>query len=165
MQKFAKSLHLVDEKLNYDYWIPVVEVWNKFKPPSAPDADNISSIIITKTTSMRCVSAIVIAVNKLLNNSAPNELNKNDAIGYLRLSLPSVCFRGDNFSINLTECMDEKINELIHNSESILRNQKEQSADKKSILLKEIFGNKNPTGSEIKKLKSHSHGNRKKQVI
>jgi hypothetical protein len=154
MQKFAKGLNLVDETLNYDFWVPVVEVWNNFKPPSAPNADNISSIMITKTTSMRCLSAMAVAVNKLLDNIAPNESNKNSAIGYLRLHLPSVCFRGDNFSINLMECMDDKIKEIINNSEAISKNQKDASGDKKIILLKEIFGTKNPTGSEIKKLKS-----------
>ena len=34
MQEFAKSLNQVDETINYDYWNPIVEVWNKFKPPS-----------------------------------------------------------------------------------------------------------------------------------
>ena len=151
MQEFAKGLNLVDETINYDYWRSVVDVWNRFKPPSSPDVENISGILITKTTSMRCLIALAAAVSKLLDNSEDNELSKKDAIGYLRLHLPSVCFRGDNFSVNFTDCIDEKIKELIHNSQKV---QTEVSAENKNKLLKEIFGSKIPTSAEIKKLKS-----------
>lgn len=151
MQEFAKGLNLVDETINYSHWRPVVDVWNRLKPPSAPDVNNISGIMISKTTSMRCLIAMAVAVNKLVNDNEDNGLNKKDAIGYLRLHLPSVCFRGDNFSVNFADCIDEIIKELIDNSDKM---ESEVSAENRNQLLKEIFGSKTPTSSEIKKLKS-----------
>lgn len=48
MQEFANKLNLVDGTINYEFWVPIVVVWNNLKPPSAIDAENINSIIITK---------------------------------------------------------------------------------------------------------------------
>lgn len=62
MQEFATKLNLVDETINCQYWTPVVEAWNKVKPPSSIDADNISAIMISKTTSMKCFTALAAAV-------------------------------------------------------------------------------------------------------
>jgi hypothetical protein len=57
MQDFAKSMQQVDATIDFKYWTPVGEVWNETKPSSASFADNMSSIIITKSTSMRCLNA------------------------------------------------------------------------------------------------------------
>ena len=82
------------------------------KPPSAIDAENINSVIITKTTSLRCLTALANAVSNLLGVVALVEINKSAVLGYLKSHLPSICFRGDNFSVNFVDCLDDNITKL-----------------------------------------------------
>ena len=149
MQELAVILKLVDETINHEYWAPIVEVWNKHKPPSATDAENISTIIITKTTSLRCLTAIANAVCKLVEVNEQSEVTKNNIIGYLKLHLPSICFRGDNFSVNFMECLDNCITNIKSNNRGTSQNE-----EKRIEIIREIFGTKNPSNSEIKKLKT-----------
>ena len=39
MQELAVILKLVDETIDHEYLAPIVEIWNKHKPPSAADAE------------------------------------------------------------------------------------------------------------------------------
>jgi hypothetical protein len=126
MQAFANKLNLVDETISHDYWNPVVEIWSKYKPSSSIQVDNISSIIITKNTSAKCLTAIATAVAKLLKHDDSNENNKNNILIYLRSHLPSVCFRGDNFSMNFIDCMEENINKINNNSNENTGNENEK---------------------------------------
>ena len=94
MQEFVIKLSLVDGTIDYEFWVPIVEVWNKLKPPSGADAENIGSVIITKTTSLRCLTALADAVSKLLQVVGLVDTNKNMILGYLKSHLSSTCFRG-----------------------------------------------------------------------
>ena len=123
MQEFARKLNLVDDTLNYQYWTPVVEVWNQVKPPSSPDAENISAIIISKTTSLKCLTALAAVVASLKETTTTmNELNKNNVIGYLRLNLPTICFRGDNYSANFLECLEDNVNKILKDNSANSKN-------------------------------------------
>ena len=82
-----------------------------------------------------------------------SELNKNNVMGYLRLNLPSICFRGDNYSTNFLECLDENINKVLENNGANSKKENLIEIGKKEIMLKEVFGSKSPSTSEVKKLK------------
>lgn len=148
MQELAKKLNLIDVTIEYEYWSSIVETWNSHKPPSASDAENIGAIIITKATSLRCLTALVNAVCKLMKIDGINEIRKNNTIDFLKIHLPAVCFRGDNYSTNFVECLDNSIAKQISNNKRTVINEN----NKKSIT-EEIFGAKSPSDSEIKKLK------------
>jgi hypothetical protein len=62
-------------------------------------------LIITKSTSMRCLNALASAVSKLVSGEDLRE--------YLRTILPSICFRGDNFSSNFLECLEDNVKKVI----------------------------------------------------
>ena len=62
----------------------IVETWNSHKPPSESDAENIVAIIITKATSLRCLTALVNAVCKLMKIDGINEIRKNNTIDFLK---------------------------------------------------------------------------------
>jgi hypothetical protein len=103
MQEFAKKMNLMDGTTNYEFWTPIVKVWNKIKPPSASEAENIAAVIVTKTTSLRCLTALANAASTLLQVDELNDSNRNNILVYLKLHLPSVCFKGDNFSGNFSD--------------------------------------------------------------
>jgi hypothetical protein len=44
-----------------------------------------------------------------------NEITKNNTIHFLKIHLPAVCFRGDNYSTNFVECLDNSISKQISN--------------------------------------------------
>ena len=153
MQEFARKLNLLDDTLNYRYWTPVVEVWNQVKPPSSHDAENSSAIIISKTTSLKCLTALAAVVASLKETTTTmNELNKNNVIGYLRLNLPTICFRGDNYSANFLECLEHNVNKILKDNSANSKKDNLIEVEKK-FMLKEVFGSKNPSTSEIKKMK------------
>ena len=157
MQDFAKRIQQVDATIDYKYWTPIVEVYNIMKPPSANSADNISAIIITKSTSMRCLNALANAARKLVSGEDMREENDNNSLEYLRTILPSICFRGDNFSSNFLECLEGNVKKaIIQNEKSTNENNKiNENLEKKNKMIKEIFGSKIiPSITEIKKLKA-----------
>ena len=150
MLKLANELNLTDTTINYDYWVPIVNTWNQFKPPSASNADNISGIRISKGTSARCQTALVRAVNELINEVELNETSVSDKISYLRSRLPAICFSGDNYSVNFTECVEKSISELKNENSS----DNKKTNEKQNELIKEVFNSKIPSVSDIKKMKS-----------
>lgn len=154
MQEFANKLNLVDGTVNYEFWVPIVVVWNNLKPLSAIDAESINSIIITKTTSLRCLTALANAVSSLLGVVASVEINKSAVLGYLKSHLPSICFRGDNFSVNFVDCLDDNITKLRTTMNHSKLSENATTNKNKNPMIEEIFGTKNPSISEMKKLKS-----------
>ena len=154
MQEFANNLNLVDGTVNYEFWVPIVVVWNNLKPPSAIDAENINSVIITKTTSLRCLTALANAVSNLLGVVALVEINKSAVLRYLKSHLPSICFRGDNFSVNFVDCLDDNITKLRSTINQSKLSENAITNKNKNAMIEEIFGTKNPSISEMKKLKS-----------
>jgi hypothetical protein len=60
------------------FWTPIVKVWNKIKPPSASEAENIAAVIVTKTTSLRCLTALANAASTLLQVDELNDSNRNN---------------------------------------------------------------------------------------
>lgn len=112
MRDLADRLRQVDEKIDYQYWSPVVVAWNETKAPSSIFADNISGVMITKQTSMKCLLALAVSLSKLLSGQELNDTNKSNALEYLRANLPSVCFRGDNFCANSLECLENAVKHI-----------------------------------------------------
>ena len=156
MQDFANSVQQVDSIIDYKLWTPIVDAWNETEPPSTCLADNISSIQISKTTSMRCLNAVAKAASRLISGEELSEENKNNSIEFLRNVLPPICFRGDNFSVNFMECLENKAKVFIEaNEKSINDNQKgDKNSERNKNVVNEVFGKKAPTLSEIKKLKT-----------
>ena len=156
MQDFAKGMQQVDSTVDFVFWSPLVDVWNDTKPPSASSADNISAIMITKTTSMRCLQAMATAATKLISGEEISKENKVNCLEYLRTVLPSICFRGDNFSVNFLECLEDNVQEMIKSNVRSIEGDKEISdnIEKKKRTISDIFGVKVPSVSEIKKLKT-----------
>lgn len=152
MQKLANDLNLIDTTINYEYWVPVVNVWNQSKPPSASNAINISAVQLTKGTSVKCQTALVHAVSKLVNEGELEESTIIDKMGYLRSKLPAICFRGDNYSVNFIDCLEKSIAEIKDVSDDIDKDS--ESNKKQREIIKEVFNSKIPTISEIKKIKS-----------
>ena len=127
MQDFAKRMQQVDSTVDFLYWSPLVDVWNDTEPPSASSGDNISAIMITKSTSMRCLQAIATAAAKLISGEEISKENKINRLEYLRSVLPSICFRGDNFSVNFLECLGNNVKEMINTNVRSIDGDKETS--------------------------------------
>ena len=122
MQDFANSVQQVDSTIDYKHWSPIVNAWNETKPPSANLADNISSIQISKTTSLRCLNAVAKSASRLVSGEELNEENKKNCFEFLRKTLPQICFRGDNFSVNFLECLETKAKIAITTNENSINN-------------------------------------------
>ena len=153
MQDFANSVQQVDSTIDYKHWSPIVNAWNETKPPSANLADNISSIQISKTTSLRCLNAVAKSASRLVSGEELNEENKKNCFEFLRKTLPPICFRGDNFSVNFLECLETKAKIAITTNEKSINNKQkiDENLEKDNKIMNEIFGTKAPSLSEIKK--------------
>ena len=133
MQEFAKKINLVDGTIDYEFWVPIVEVWNNLKPPSAAKAENINSVIITKITSLRCLTALADAVSSLLQVVALIDINKNTVLGHSKSHLPAICFRGDNFSVNFVDYLDDNVTKSKLNINQSIKVKRQKCNDRRNI--------------------------------
>lgn len=93
-------------------------------------------------------------MSNLLGVVASVEINKSAVLGYLESHLPSICFRGDNFSVNFVDCLDDNITKLRTTMNHSKLSENAITNKNKIAMIEEIFGTKNPSISEMKKLKS-----------
>ena len=93
-------------------------------------------------------------MSNLLGVVALVETNKSAVLGYLKSHLPSICFRDDNFSVNFDDCLDDDITKLRRTINQSKLSENAITNRNRNAIIGEIFGTKNPSISEMKKLKS-----------